>query len=65
MSGDRPGKPPKPPLKTPKGNKQLGVAGFYKPSNRTASENKGRQQRHMQNVLQGTGQHRQNWKQQQ
>jgi hypothetical protein len=35
MNGDRPGKPPKPPLKAPKGDIQLGVADFFKPSNRT------------------------------
>jgi hypothetical protein len=37
MNGDRPGKPPKPPLKAPKKNIQHGVADFFKPSNRTAS----------------------------
>jgi len=36
MNGDRPVKPPKPPLKAPMGYKQLGVADFFKPSNRTA-----------------------------
>jgi hypothetical protein len=41
MNGDRPEKPPKPnPLKAPNGDKQLGVADFFKPSNRTASEKK-------------------------
>jgi hypothetical protein len=40
MSGKRPGKPPKPPLKALKGDKQLGDADFFKPSNRTASEKK-------------------------
>jgi hypothetical protein len=37
MNGDRPGKLPKPPLKASKGNIQLGVADFFKPSIRTAS----------------------------
>jgi hypothetical protein len=40
MNGDRPGRPPKPPLKAPKENIQLGVADFFKPSNRTSSEKK-------------------------
>ena len=38
MNGSRPGKPPKPPHKAPKGDKQLGVADIFGPSNRTASE---------------------------
>ena len=38
MNRDRPGKPPKLPLKAPKGDKQLGVADFFKPDSRTASE---------------------------
>jgi len=40
MNGDRPGGLSKPPPKDPKGNMQLGVADFFKPSNRTVSENK-------------------------
>jgi hypothetical protein len=34
------GKPLEPPLKAPKGDKQHGVADFFKPSSRTASEKK-------------------------
>jgi hypothetical protein len=37
MNRDRPGKPLEPPLKAPMGEIQLGVADFFKPSNRTAS----------------------------
>ena len=40
MNGYRPGKPPEPPLKAPKGEKELAVADFLKPSNRTASAKK-------------------------
>jgi hypothetical protein len=40
MNGDRLRKPPKPPLKARKGDKQLEVADFFKPSSRTASTNK-------------------------
>jgi hypothetical protein len=40
MNGGRPGKPPKPLLKAPKGDRQLGVADFFKPSIQTASEKK-------------------------
>ena len=40
MNGDGPGKHPKPPITAPKGYKQLRVAEFLKPSNRTASEKK-------------------------
>ena len=40
MNGNRPGKPPKPPLKAPNGDIQLGVADFFKPSNQTAREKK-------------------------
>ena len=40
MNRDRPGKPPEPPLKAPKGEKELAVADFLKPSNRTASAKK-------------------------
>jgi len=40
MNRHKPGKPPKPPLKVSKGDKQLGVADFFESSNRLASEKK-------------------------
>ena len=40
MNRHKPGKPPKPPLKVSKGDKQLGVADFFKPDIWTASEKK-------------------------
>jgi hypothetical protein len=67
MKKDRPGKPPKPPLKAPKGNKLLGVADFFKlviGQRVRKRQQRGRQQWHMQNVLQGTVQHRQSGMQQ-
>jgi hypothetical protein len=45
MNGNRPGKPPKPPLKAPNGDIQLGVADFFNPSNRTASQKGADEQR--------------------
>jgi len=65
MNGDRPRKAPKPP---PRGIYSLGLqtsSSLVFGQQLRRRQQRGAQQRHMQNVLQGTGQHRQSGMQQQ
>jgi len=58
MNRDRPGKPPKPPLKAPKGTNSLGLqtsSSLVIGQRVRRRQQRGRQQRHMQKVCRGQG----------